>query len=150
MIRDQSSIEYEIAQRQIVMRDMPQKSMFIHIQCLFDLYGLPSVFELMCNTPPKLVWKNALNRKIHEMVELYWKSDITNKSFTKYINADVLKVGALHHAWSTVRNNVHDSKRAQNKVYVTYWILHEPRSEKTGLRGFRPGPTKTGLHNHMI
>ena len=24
----------------------------------------------------------------------------------------------------------------------------EPRSEKTGLRGFRPGPTQTGLRNH--
>ena len=24
----------------------------------------------------------------------------------------------------------------------------EPRSEKTGLRGFRPGPTQTGLCSH--
>ena len=24
----------------------------------------------------------------------------------------------------------------------------EPRSEKTGLRGFRPGPTQTRLYNH--
>ena len=24
----------------------------------------------------------------------------------------------------------------------------EPRSEKTGLRGFRPGPTQTMLYNH--
>ena len=70
MMRDQNSIEYEIAQRQIVMRDMHQKSMFTYIQCLVDLYGLPSVFELMCNTLPKLAWKNTLNHKIHEMVEL--------------------------------------------------------------------------------
>ena len=30
------------------------------------------------------------------------------------------------------------------------WLLsiYEPRSEKTGLRGFRPGPTQTGLCNH--
>ena len=27
-------------------------------------------------------------------------------------------------------------------------ILYEPRCEKTGLRGFRPGPTQTGLNNH--
>ena len=26
--------------------------------------------------------------------------------------------------------------------------LYEPRSEKTGLRGFRPGLTQTGLCNH--
>ena len=25
---------------------------------------------------------------------------------------------------------------------------YEPRSEKTGLRGFRPGPTQTGLYSH--
>ena len=25
---------------------------------------------------------------------------------------------------------------------------YEPRSEKTGLRGFLPGPTQTGLCNH--
>ena len=25
----------------------------------------------------------------------------------------------------------------------------EPRCEKTGLRGFRPGPTQTGLYNHI-
>ena len=26
--------------------------------------------------------------------------------------------------------------------------IFEPRCEKTGLRGFRPGPTQTGLYNH--
>ena len=26
--------------------------------------------------------------------------------------------------------------------------LNEPRCEKTGLGGFRPGPTQTGLYNH--
>ena len=25
---------------------------------------------------------------------------------------------------------------------------HEPCCEKTGLRGFRPGPTQTGLYSH--
>ena len=25
---------------------------------------------------------------------------------------------------------------------------YEPRSEKTGHRGFRPGPTQTGLYSH--
>ena len=27
-------------------------------------------------------------------------------------------------------------------------IINEPRSEKTGLQGFRLGPTQTGLCNH--
>ena len=28
------------------------------------------------------------------------------------------------------------------------WGHNEPCSEETGLRGFRPGPTQTGLYNH--
>ena len=27
-------------------------------------------------------------------------------------------------------------------------LSFEPRCEKTGLRGFGPGPTQTGLYNH--
>ena len=27
-------------------------------------------------------------------------------------------------------------------------VIFEPRCKKTGLRGFRPGPTQTGLHSH--
>ena len=30
----------------------------------------------------------------------------------------------------------------------THSVTYEPRCEKTGLRGFRPGPTQTGLYNH--
>ena len=34
-------------------------------------------------------------------------------------------------------------------IYTIKWLdLNEPRCEKTGLRGFRPGPTQTGLYNH--
>ena len=29
-----------------------------------------------------------------------------------------------------------------------YQTQTEPRSEKTGLRGFQPGPTQTGLYSH--
>ena len=28
------------------------------------------------------------------------------------------------------------------------FLQNEPRREKTGLRGFRPGPTQTGLYSH--
>ena len=36
------------------------------------------------------------------------------------------------------------------KRYIRAGIVHriEPRREKTGLRGFRPGPTQTGLYSH--
>ena len=56
-----------------------------------------------------------------------------------------------------------DRRRAVNgeRIHTRYYKLPqggllrnsavriiEPRSEKTSLRGFRPGPTQTGLYNH--
>ena len=33
-------------------------------------------------------------------------------------------------------------------IFDDFLLLLEPRSEKTGLRGFRPGPTQTELYSH--
>ena len=38
------------------------------------------------------------------------------------MNPSVLKVGKCHRVWSTVRNNVHDSKRAQLKCCLLDYI----------------------------
>ena len=38
------------------------------------------------------------------------------------------------------------SSTASEFSIATYPMRNEPRSEKTGLRGFRPGPTQTGLY----
>ena len=34
------------------------------------------------------------------------------------------------------------------RVIVIDSFIFEPRCEKTGLRGFRPGPTQTRLYSH--
>ena len=39
-----------------------------------------------------------------------------------------------------------DTNQWMNKV--GYLVIIEPRSEKTGLRGFRPGPIQTRLYSH--
>ena len=65
--------------------------------------------------PSKEEWKGMLNHKIHEKVESLWQADINSKSSTKHINSKALIVGKCHHIWSTVRNNIHDNRRAQFK-----------------------------------
>ena len=52
------------------------------------------------------------------MVEAAWKADTESKSSTKYLNPSVLNVGSSHHIWSTVRDNIHDSRRAQIKCKI--------------------------------
>ena len=36
------------------------------------------------------------------------------------------------------------------RTYITGLESSKPRREKTGIRGFRPGPTLTGLYSHKI
>ena len=39
-------------------------------------------------------------------------------------------------------------KSALGTFAVISQLIFEPRCEKTGLPGFRPGTTQTGLHSH--
>ena len=97
------------------MKNSHNKSLFVLFREILDVYGLPSIFWFLDNRSSKEEWKGMLNYKIHESVELLWKSDISGKSSTKYVNPDRLKVDSRHHIWSTVRNNIHDSRSAQLK-----------------------------------
>ena len=59
MIRNDNSIEYEIAHRQLVMIDPQQKSLFNYIRDILNLYELPSIFSLLNNPPTKEEWKGS-------------------------------------------------------------------------------------------
>ena len=39
-------------------------------------------------------------------------------------------------------------KNLYTKLSKSHLCINEPHSEKTGLRGFRPGPTQTSLYSH--
>ena len=55
---------------------------------------------------------------VNDNVEALWKSDIKSKSSTKCLKALMLNVGIIHHIWSTVRDNIHDSRRGQIKCKI--------------------------------
>ena len=40
--------------------------------------------------------------------------------------------------------------RSLSLVARNSFLADEPRCEKTGIRGFRPGPTQTGQYNYRI
>ena len=45
-------------------------------------------------------------------------------------------------------NNTGKTYVVAEQLMRIWYLSNEPRREKTGLRGFRPGPTQTGLYNH--
>ena len=48
------SVEFEIAKRQLVMKESYEKSWFNYVKELLDLYGLPSIFEFLEFRPQSL------------------------------------------------------------------------------------------------
>ena len=115
MIRHKGTIESDIALRQIVMKNENDKSWFMFVRGILNLNKLPSIFQLISNTPSKSEWRRLLNNTVNQAIESSWDQDIKSKTSLKYINTDSLKVGKCHHVWSTVRNSIHDSRGAQLK-----------------------------------
>ena len=52
---------------------------------------------------------------VHSHIEAMWRAVLAEKSSLKYVNPNSLKLRQTHHVWSTVRNCLTDSKRAQLK-----------------------------------
>ena len=130
MIRLKGSIENDIALRQIVMKDVKDKSWFMFVREILHMYDLPSIFQLLSNPPSKNERKRVMNTAVNKAVEEGWQQDVKSKSSLKYVNVDSLKVGRIHHIWSTVRNSIYDSRRAQlkSKLLTGTYILQGNRA----------------------
>ena len=70
-----------------------------------------------------------------ERLQDHWSSGIINLTF---------------HELSKISTRIASKSRFDLLCFrsCTHSIMIEPRSEKTGLRGFRPGPTQPGLYSH--
>ena len=118
IIKNKSSVEYQIAERQLAMKDIKGKSWFNYIRSTLELYNLPSAYTLLQLDITKLQWKKLLNSSIATFVENSWKTEVVTKPSLKYVNSESLKVGQSHPIWSTVRLNTLDNKRAQLKCKI--------------------------------
>ena len=105
--------EKDIAVHQLATKSPSEFSWFNKIKQLLTLYGLPLPSQLLENVPTRNKWKNMVNTANNSVVEAQWREDISSKPSLRYINPESVKVGKAHHIWSSVRNNIHDSRRAQ-------------------------------------
>ena len=83
MIRLKGSIENDIALRQIVIKDVKDKSWFMFVREILHMYNLPSIFQLLSNPPSKNEWKRVMNTAVNKAVEEGWQQDVKSKSSLK-------------------------------------------------------------------
>ena len=58
----------------------------------------------------------TIKSKVHQTNESQWRQDIETKSSLKYLNPEVVRVGKVHQIYSSVRDNIHDVRRAKMKA----------------------------------
>ena len=76
ILREKDTVEYEIAESQLAMKDNNEKSWFDYIRAILDLYSMPSIFSLFEQEFSKSEWKELMNRSINSSFEAVWKSEI--------------------------------------------------------------------------
>ena len=59
VIRDKNSIEYQIAERQLAMKDSQEKCWFDYIKSILETYNMPSIYSLFDEQPSKSKWKKT-------------------------------------------------------------------------------------------
>ena len=77
ILHEKDTVEYEIAERQLAMKDNSEKSWFNYIKEILDLYSMPSIFSLFEQEFSKSEWKELMNQSINSSVEAVWKSKLS-------------------------------------------------------------------------
>ena len=85
-IRDRQCIEYEIAIRQLAVKDFSDSSWFSNVRNVLDLHPHPSAYELIENRPSKQQWKQMITSNVYQTTESHWRQE--TKSPLKYLNLE--------------------------------------------------------------
>ena len=95
--------------------------------------------------PPAAVYEWTLKPSTRNFERLFFDCIVNTFTRRKVYNNDDITIfadrAATHYhtlAWQTLKHG--------KECFIL--LLYEPHREKTGLQGFRPGPTQTGLNSH--
>ena len=116
IIRNKDTSEYQIAKRQLILKDINSNSWFTQIRILLQKYNLPDAFELMERTPSKGKWKTMLNEAVQKHLKAEWSEDLQEKSTTSYFNMPLNPINNAHQVWSSVPNNTRSIRKANIKA----------------------------------
>ena len=123
-----STLEYEIAQRQMSVKDLESKSWFSDCNHLLYKYSLPNIYTLDRQTDSVEAWKSQLKKHIDSFIEEEWIQN--DKTSLRFFNVKSLRIGEVHHAWKSVPTDPRTVKRVYPKIRLltdTY-ILQENRA----------------------
>lgn len=116
ILRSEGSVEWDLANRQLAIKDDKSKSWFVHIKHLLNKYNLPSAYELLNDPPKKAEWKAEVTDAISRFHDEESRNEALTKSSLKYLNTNILSTGVAHHVWDTLSGNCREIEMAAVKA----------------------------------
>ncbi|CAG2206286.1 unnamed protein product [Mytilus edulis] len=123
IIRNDKSVEREIAFRQLAMKDEKSGSWFTKLHNLTVIYGLPSPYDIIENPPSKISWNRLVNNCINNHFLQNLKKEAKEKSSLKYINFNDSNIGTVHNIWKSSGTDPYSINMAAIKVKIATGIM---------------------------
>ena len=126
-----NSIERELAERQILLKDKKSKSWFVYVGPILSQYNLPSTIDLLNTEISKEAWKQTVDKH----VSAYWvdkiKLEASEKSSLKFLNTQNYKIGEVHYLWKNAGFNLMAIKKAglKAKLMTGTYVLQSNRAK---------------------
>ena len=98
-LRREGSIEAQVIQRQLAMKNEDSLSWVWYVQNLLKLYNLPSAFTLLFQQPTKDRWKRMVKGAVLNKWEKQLKEEACKKKTLHLINLEACSLSAVHHVW---------------------------------------------------
>ena len=101
LMKREDSLEYEIIERQLAVKDASSHSWAVYVKGLLKKYNLPRAVELLYSMKTKHEWKKCVKHHIQN----YWMKQIIDdakaKSTLEYLITDKCGPGKIHNVWVT-------------------------------------------------
>ena len=115
---DRTSLEYQIAVRQLALKDESSSSWFVYIQGVLHKYKLPTAHQLLESTPSWSSWKETVKRAGNQHWVQYCQHELQERSTLQHLSASSLSPGTVAVLWQSTTDSPGDAHKATIKAKV--------------------------------
>jgi hypothetical protein len=109
-IRRKSSLECEVLERQLSVKDQHSCSWAVYVRSILRKYQLPSALDLLTDTPDKLAWKKLVKTTVLSQWTESLAEDAKTYTSLKFLNLDDFSLNSVHPIW---RYNLYNALAVQ-------------------------------------
>ena len=126
-----SSVEREIAERQIILKHHTSKSWFVYVNSILSQYKLPSTLDLLSTEFSKNAWKQTVDNQINAYLVDKLTLEASDKSSLRFLNTQKYGIGEVHYVWKNAGFNLMIIKKAcmKARLMTGTYVLQSSRAK---------------------